>query len=166
LLVLGATIYRRHRRSSEDAGVTDSYVRPRPSEIVEASVRRSSPKVEITSSIAVASARQAYVESKPIPVAVAKVTPEVARPADVRPVPSLLDAIPARPIKAVASDGETQDDEDYGALIERELIMPSLKHSVFSDDVRDLTLDLARYVDYLDVRTKRHSESPRHSSVR
>ncbi|MBU0685239.1 MAG: hypothetical protein KJ653_05255, partial [Candidatus Thermoplasmatota archaeon] len=165
MLVLGASIYRRHRRSSEDAGVTDSYVRPRPSEIVEASVRRSSPKVEITSYAAAASARPAFVDSKPIPAAVANKTSEVARHSEGRAMPSLLDAIPARPIKAVASDGETQDDEDYGALIERELIMPSLKHSVFSDDVRDLTLDLARYVDYLDVRTKRHSESQRNSLV-
>jgi hypothetical protein len=163
MLVLGATIYRRHRRSSEDAPVTDSYTRSKPSEVVQASVRRSSPKVEITSTVAAASARPAYTGPKAIPAAVVKKTHEVARPAEVRAVPSLLDAIPSRPIKAVASDGETQDDEDYGALIERELIIPSIKNSVFSDDVRDLTLDLARYVDYLDVRTRRHSESPRNS---
>ena len=165
MLVLGASIYRRHRRSSEDANVMDSYARPRPPEIVEASARRSSPKVEITPYAAAASAGPAYVESKPIPVAVAKKTSEVARPAEVRAMPSLLDAIPARPIKAVASDGRPQDDEDYGALIERELIIPGIRHSIFSEEVRDLTLDLARYVDQLEARTKRYPETPRNSPV-
>jgi hypothetical protein len=104
------------------------------------------------------------VDVKPILAAVAKKTPEVVRHAEVRAVPSLLDAIPARPIKAVASDVETQDDEDYGALIEQELIIPSLKHSVFSDEVRDLTRELARYVDF-EFQTKKHPESARNSPV-
>jgi subtilisin family serine protease len=164
MLALAAAIYRRHRRSSEDVGVLDSYARPRPREVLEVSVRRSSPKVQITSSTVAASARPAFVDSKPILAAVAKKTSEVARHAEVRAVPSLLDAIPARPIKAVASDVETQDDEDYGALIEQELIIPSLKHSVFSDEVRDLTRELARYVDF-EFQTKKHPESARNSPV-
>ncbi|MBU0623712.1 MAG: hypothetical protein KJ672_02590, partial [Candidatus Thermoplasmatota archaeon] len=128
MLALAATIYRRHRRSSEDAGAMEGDARPRHREIVEASVRRPSPKVGIISSVAAASARPVFVDSKPILAAVARKPPEVAPHPEVRAVPSLLDAIPGRPIKAVASDGETQDDEDYGALIERELLIPCLKH--------------------------------------
>lgn len=164
MLALAAAIYRGQRRSSEDAGVKDSYARPKPREIVETSMRLSSPKVEITSSAAAASARPAFVRSKPILAAAAKQTTEVVRHAEVRALPSLLDAIPSRPIKAVASDEDAQDDEDYGALIERELIIPAIRHSVFSDEVRDLTRELARYVDF-EIQTKRHPESPRNSPV-
>jgi hypothetical protein len=164
MLVLVVAIYRRRRRSSEDARLVHNHARPKPREIPEASVRRSSPKIDITPSAAAARARPVLVNSKPIPAAVVKKTPGVAWHAQARVAPSLLDAIPSMPIKAVAREEETKDDEDYGALIERELIIPGLSHSVFSDEVRDLTRELARCVD-LEFQTKGRPESPRNSPV-
>jgi hypothetical protein len=164
MLVLGAAIYRRHGRSSEDSGVPEGYATSRPSRNVASSVRASSPRAAIKSAAAVASARPAYTDPKPIPAAVVKKPSDVPRQVEVRAAPSLLDAIPTRPIKAVVSDEEVQDDEDYGALIERELILPSLKHSVFSDEVRDLTRELARYVD-MEIQAKKRPESQRNSFV-
>jgi hypothetical protein len=162
MLVLGAAIYRRHGRPSEDSGAPEGYATSRPSRNVASSVRASSPRVEIKSVAAVASARPAYTDPKPIPATVAKKLSDVPRQVEVRAAPSLLDAIPTRPIKAVAIDEETQDVQDYGALIERELILPSLKHSVFSDEVRDLTRELARYVD-MEIQAKKRPESQRSS---
>lgn len=165
MLALAAAVYRRNRRQSDHSGVEDGFVTPKPGVFVGTSAHRSSPtKAEVTSSSAAVRAVSAFVDSKPMLAAAAKTPTEAVMRAEVREAPSLLDAIPAMPIKALADDGEALDDEDYGALIERELIIPAISRSVFSDEVRDLTRELARYVDF-EIQPKRRPEGPRNSPV-
>lgn len=163
LIVSAAIFYWRHKRSLENPSVTDPPAKPKPIKLVQSPVRQPLPAVGSTSSAAAVSAKPAFVEQKPIQTTVATRTSEVTHHSERRAMPSLLDAIPARPIKVAASEGEAQNDEDYGALIERELILPSLKRSVFSDEVRDLTRDLARYVE--EVQAKRRPEGQRNSII-
>jgi hypothetical protein len=64
--------------------------------------------------------------------------------------PSLLDAIPVRPMKISPDSAEAEEEVDYGALIERELIIPGLRQSVFSQDVTDLERELSLDLDSRD----------------
>ena len=82
---------------------------------------------------------------------VAKKEPEAARP---RSLP-LIEAIPATPMKIKNESGDGVKEEiDYGELIERELIIPGLKRSIFDEDLKGLEKEFGLDVDPRDPRAR------------
>jgi len=59
-----------------------------------------------------------------------------------KPKPTLMEAIPEVVLKCPASKQEQDSEIDYGALIERELITPLLKNSVFRDSFKDFNAEI------------------------
>ena len=53
-------------------------------------------------------------------------------------------------MKISPDSAEVEEEVDYGALIERELIIPGLRQSVFSQDVTDLERELSLDLDSRD----------------
>ncbi|MCU0853046.1 MAG: hypothetical protein MUC90_07350, partial [Thermoplasmata archaeon] len=83
--------------------------------------------------------------------AVAKKEPEVPKQQPVR----LIEAIPEAPIRIDGQGGDRVKDEiDYGELIERELIIPGIKRSIFDEDVRALEKEFGLDVDPRDPRMR------------
>jgi hypothetical protein len=59
-----------------------------------------------------------------------------------KPKPTLIEAIPEVVLKCPASKQDKDSEIDYGALIERELINPLLKNSVFRDSIKDFNAEI------------------------
>ena len=150
IVVLAANVFRRRRRLSndrEDAGVSPMTIQ-KGADI--------SHKTLLTLAIQTALPRAVPFASSPsmnskLVVSGANQKPTEISPPSKKPrTPSLLDAIPVRPMKISPDSAEAEEEVDYGALIERELIIPGLRQSVFSQDVTDLERELSLDLDSRD----------------
>ena len=66
-----------------------------------------------------------------------------------------MEALPEAPIRIMDQNGDRAKDEiDYGDLIERELIIPGLKRSIFDQDVKALEKEFGLDIDPRDPRMR------------
>jgi len=101
-------------------------------------MREGRPKSSFGSSMSVAQVNTSAERSKSsIPASEAK---------KVLKMPSLLECIPEVLVKSQVSGKDSDLETDYGAMIERELITPSLKTSIFRDSYVELDKQLAELV--------------------
>jgi subtilisin family serine protease len=63
--------------------------------------------------------------------------------------PALIDAIPTVVLKSPEPTEEAEPEIDYGRLIEEELIIPSMKNSVFRETIRDVNAEIEMRLDEL-----------------
>jgi hypothetical protein len=84
-----------------------------------------------------------FATPRPLPVA-----------ADIEPAPqelspALIDAIPTVVLKSPEPAAEDEPEMDFGKLIEDELIIPSMKNSVFRETIRDVNAEIEMKLDEL-----------------
>jgi len=75
--------------------------------------------------------------------------------------PSLLDSIPEILVKSQVSGKDSDLEADYGAMIERELIIPSLKKSIFKDVNVEIDRQLAELVSFCEESRRKTVPMPR-----
>jgi hypothetical protein len=116
-------------------------------------VREARPKLSLGSSVSVAQANASAQRSKSsIPVFEATKS---------RKTPSLLDSIPEIIIESKVLERDSSRETDYGAMIERELIIPSLKTSIFRDLNVEIDKQLAELVSLCEEPRKKVVLTPR-----
>jgi hypothetical protein len=63
--------------------------------------------------------------------------------------PTLIDSIPEMVLKSQVPRDEPEPETDYGEMIERELIIPSLKTSIFRENIKDLNPEIMKQLEEL-----------------
>jgi hypothetical protein len=117
---------------------------------------RARPSSAVALAMAVNTVRPAVTKKEPL---LAKM-PEIERPVVVRPLvstapvadlapPTLMDSIPTVKLRSPEPNDENEPEIDYGRLIEDELIIPSMKNSVYRDNLKDLNADIMQKLDEL-----------------
>jgi len=74
--------------------------------------------------------------------------------------PRLIDSIPEIVIKNEGQEEQEAPITDYGDLIERELLIPGLKNSVFKEDTRDLNAEIELQLEELRAMIKDRPKKP------
>jgi len=68
--------------------------------------------------------------------------------------PTLIDSIPEMVAKSQLPRDEPEPETDYGEMIERELIIPSLRTSIFRENIKDLNSEIVQQLEELGAMCK------------
>jgi len=124
-----------------------------PALLATRTVREGRPKLSPGSSVSVAQVNaSAQCSKSSVPVFEAK---------KAQKTPSLLDSIPEILVKNQFARKDSDLETDYGAMIERELIIPSLKTSIFKDVNVEIDRQLAELVSFCEESRRKTVLMPR-----